>query len=230
MIKETKDAADIVLLIDDSGSMNLEHEWLLGMVPFMEAALIRAGVGDHDNRNRYCAIGFGGIGPLEPAHFLLVNGKKCFTAEQFPKARVQLKNAGLYEDGYEAIHFAITNVPFRDSPFIARNILLITDEGRSIIAQGQDLTKASIRDELLKNDILLNVVVKVTHNGTAGTSEVILGQSGHGITYLLRPNGGFVTSNFVFVATEVRGELRLHERVKDGEGGGGRRGGNMEGK
>ncbi|KAL5475415.1 hypothetical protein EMCRGX_G025228 [Ephydatia muelleri] len=159
---ETQDAADIVLLIDDSGSMQLEHEWLLAMVPYLEAALIKAGVGDYGNRNRYCAIAFGGIGPLEPAHFLLVNGEKCFTADQFPKAKIQLQNAGLNEDGYEAIHFAINNVPFRDSPFIAKNLLLITDEGRTAIPQGQDLTKAFIRDRLLKNGILLNVSDKDT--------------------------------------------------------------------
>ena len=201
---QTQDAADIVLLIDDSGSMNLEHEWLLGMVPFMEAALIRAGVGDHDNRNRYCAIAFGGIGPLEPAHFLLVNGEKCFTAEQFPKARVQLKNVGLYEDGYEAIHFAITNVPFRDSPFIAKNILLITDEGRTIIQQGQGLTKASIRDELLKNDALVNVIVSASYQDTANQAEVVLGQDGNGATYLLRSNGQHISNTDPLVITDVR--------------------------
>ena len=51
--------------------------------------------------------------------------------------RAQLLNAGLYEDGYEAIDFALKNIPFRDSPFIAKNIILITDEGRTPIPQGE---------------------------------------------------------------------------------------------
>lgn len=45
--------------------------------------------------------------------------------------------AGLNEDGYEAIQFAIDNVPFRNDPRIARNMLLITDEGRTVIPQGR---------------------------------------------------------------------------------------------
>ena len=40
---ESQDAADIVLLIDDSGSLNLEHEWLLVMVPLLEQMLVDAG-------------------------------------------------------------------------------------------------------------------------------------------------------------------------------------------
>ncbi|KAL5475417.1 hypothetical protein EMCRGX_G025231 [Ephydatia muelleri] len=199
---ETQDAADIVLLIDDSGSMQLEHEWLLAMVPYLEAALIKAGVGDYGNRNRYCAIAFGGIGPLEPAHFLLVNGEKCFTADQFPKARIQLKNVGLNEDGYEAIHFAINNVPFRDSPFIAKNVFLISDEGRTIIPQGQSLTKSSVRDELLNNDALLNVIVSVSYLDTSNRAEVVLGQDGNGVTYLLRPNGQYISNTDGLVITE----------------------------
>ena len=204
MTSETQDAADIVLLIDDSGSMQLEHEWLLAMVPYLEAALIKAGVGDFGIRNRYCAIAFGGIGTLEAAHFLLVNGEKCFTADQFPKARIQLKNVGLHEDGYEAIHFAINNVPFRDSPFIAKNVFLISDEGRSVITQGQSLTKSSIRDELLNSNTLLNVVVSVMYQDTANKAEMVLGQDGNGLTYLLRPNGQFIANSDGLVITEVR--------------------------
>ena len=212
---ETQDAADIVLLIDDSGSMQLEHEWLLAMVPYLEAALIKAGVGDYDNRNRYCAIAFGGIGPLEPAHFLLVNGEKCFTADQFPKAKIQLQNAGLNEDGYEAIHFAINNVPFRDSPFIAKNLLLITDEGRTAIPQGQDLTKAFIRDRLLKNGILLNVVATVTYNDTANATELVLGQSGTDTTYLIRPHGKYLVTRVGLAITKVcRNEVVMVMRTK----------------
>lgn len=41
--QSTQDAADIVLVIDDSGSMNREHEWLLIMIPLLEQVLIEAG-------------------------------------------------------------------------------------------------------------------------------------------------------------------------------------------
>ncbi len=39
----TQDAADIVLVIDESGTMSMEHEWLLVMIPLLESALIENG-------------------------------------------------------------------------------------------------------------------------------------------------------------------------------------------
>ena len=72
----------------------------------------------------------------------------CYSAADFPRAQTQLVTQGLDEDGYEAIHFALNNVPFRNSPFIAKNILLITDEGRTIIPEGVNITRQSIEQEL----------------------------------------------------------------------------------
>lgn len=39
----TQDAADIVLVVDESGSMINEQRWLLLMVPFLENILTNAG-------------------------------------------------------------------------------------------------------------------------------------------------------------------------------------------
>ena len=129
------------------------------------------GVGDGAVRNRYCAVAFGSFGTLRQGHFLLVNGERCFFAADFPQARVQLINAGLTEDGYEAMQFAIDNVPFRTSPFIAKNMILVTDEGRSVIPLGENITRTSIESELRNNNILLNVVVQADYQvlGDCGT-------------------------------------------------------------
>ena len=40
----TQDAADIVLVVDESGSMRTEHEWLLAMIPLLEERLVSAGI------------------------------------------------------------------------------------------------------------------------------------------------------------------------------------------
>ncbi len=40
----TQDAADIVLVIDESGTMSMEHEWLLVMIPLLESTLIENGI------------------------------------------------------------------------------------------------------------------------------------------------------------------------------------------
>ena len=101
---------------------------------------------------------------MEPGHFLPVNGQSCFTAAEFSQARVQLANAGLREDGYEALKFALDNVPFRrNNPFVAKNMILITDEGRNVIPQGENITRQSIEAELRRNGVLLNVVVQANY-------------------------------------------------------------------
>ena len=72
----------------------------------------------------------------------------CYSAADFPRAQAQLVTSGRIEDGYEAIQFVLNNVPFRNSPFIAKNILLITDEGRTVIPEGQNITRESIEAAL----------------------------------------------------------------------------------
>ena len=118
------------------------------------------GVGDGEVRNRYCAVAFGGFFEREQGHFLLVNGEPCFSAAEFPQARVQLRNSGLREDGYQAMKFALDNIPFRNNPFIAKNMIFITDEGRNEIPLGENITRQSIEAELRRDGVVLNVVVQ----------------------------------------------------------------------
>lgn len=105
-------------------------------------------MGNGDVRNRYCLIGFGSFVPFRAAHFRDVDGMLCYPASDFPRAQSQLVTAGIQEDGYQAIQFALDSVPFRNSPFIAKNILLITDEGREQIPEGVGITRESIEQEL----------------------------------------------------------------------------------
>lgn len=118
------------------------------MVYLMLCMHASLGVGDGDVRNRYCLIGFGSFKPFTTAHFRDVGGKVCYSAADFPRAQAQLLTQGRMEDGYEAIQFALDNVPFRNSPFIAKNILLITDEGRTVIPEGENITRQSIEQAI----------------------------------------------------------------------------------
>ena len=95
-------------------------------------------------RNRYCLVGYGGVLENATGHFR----QPCFLVSDFPRAQSQLATVGIEEDGYEAIQFALDNVPFRESPFIAKNIILITDEGRTVIDEGENITRESIQAEL----------------------------------------------------------------------------------
>lgn len=106
------------------------------------------GVGDGPVRNRYCLVGYGGVLENQTGHFQPVDGQPCFLASDFPRAQSQLQTLGIEEDGYEAIQFALDNAPFRESPFIAKNIILITDEGRTVIEEGENITRELIQAEL----------------------------------------------------------------------------------
>lgn len=77
-----------------------------------------------------------------------MDGMPCYSAADFPRAQAQLVTAGKIEDGYEAIQFVLDNIPFRNSPFIAKNILLITDEGRTVIPEGENITRQSIEQAI----------------------------------------------------------------------------------
>ena len=43
------------------------------------------GVGDGSVRNRYCSIAFGSLINQQAAHFLEVDGQRCFPASDFPR-------------------------------------------------------------------------------------------------------------------------------------------------
>ena len=51
-------AADVVLLVDESGSMAEEHAWLSAMIPLLDQALKEVDVGV-DLENRFGVVGFG---------------------------------------------------------------------------------------------------------------------------------------------------------------------------
>ena len=65
--------ADVVLVVDESGSMQGEHDWIEDMIPALEEALLARGIGP----NRYAIVGFGGVflGSVnhEQGHFLNLN-------------------------------------------------------------------------------------------------------------------------------------------------------------
>ena len=111
----------------------------------------------------------------------------------FLSSSAQLINAGFYEDGYEAIDFALRNVPFRESPFIAKNIILITDEGRSVIPEGENITRSSTQTALEQDSILLNVVVMADYQLGKEPDRTVLGVDASGVSYILEPNGQFST-------------------------------------
>lgn len=144
--------ADIIFVVDESGSMDTEHDWIGDMVTDLDSGLIAAGI----TGNRYGLVGFGGDG--DPVHLRghahLVGGDLFGTAAELSTAAGTLVLTGWIEDGYDGINFALDNYPFRSDAAV--NLVLITDEDRDDV--GGD-TYASTLAALQSESALLNVVV-----------------------------------------------------------------------
>lgn len=180
--------ADIVLVVDESGSMSTEHAWIDGMVASLNTALVSAGVGAGVDKNMFSLVGFGnGISTAANSGRLLTNLTSNLSAGgTWDLATNSLVITGGTEDGYAGLNFAATNVSFRAGS--KRNVILITDEDRD--NTNGALTSASILAQLKGLGALLNVVVDQTITGGK------LGTNGGAKTYAADGSGGFTVGPF----------------------------------
>jgi hypothetical protein len=180
--------ADVVFLVDESGSMDQEHAWLAGnLVPDLDTALGAEGI-----TAQYALVGFGGHDPggNDEPHKHLVGGGDFGTAAQFQTAAGTLVDDffGSVEDGYNAIDYALSNYTLSGD---AINFILVTDEDRD--NQNGSLTYAGTLAALNREDILLNVIVNADlRNATNGTA---LGIDADDNAYTADGSGGFTQSN-----------------------------------
>lgn len=178
--------ADIVFLVDESGSMSGEHAWIGGMVAALETNLIAAGV----TNNRYALVGFGSGLSSSPnlGRDLMtpVSGSSWGTATQFQTADNSLVISGSFEDGYSAINFTNTWSYRSDA---AVNYILITDEDRDV--GNTSLTYSSILSQLDGKNALLNVAVDAKYKDSTGS--FVLGVTGTDSYYKADGLGGFTT-------------------------------------
>jgi hypothetical protein len=148
---------DVVFLVDESGSMNTEHQWLGGGAPpgtppfvpsLLEAALVLANIGAGANANRYALVGFADTAHSvgQRAHKHLVGGGDWGTAAQLEAAAASgpgLSTTGGTEDGYDAISFSLNawaaNYVWRAGA--VKVLILVTDEDRDTLSGD---TKGSI--------------------------------------------------------------------------------------
>jgi hypothetical protein len=155
------DTADVIFVVDESGSMSGEHSWIGSMVTSLDTNLNSAGV----TNNRYALVGFGSS--TVQAH--TVQG---FTdASTLSTATGSLVINGGTEDGYDGIDYALSNFTFR--PTAALNIVLITDEDRdytSYYPYTQPTAYNNILAALTSHNALLNAVVDNPFGSDNGTA------------------------------------------------------------
>ena len=181
--------ADIVFLVDESGSMSGEHTWLGSMITSLEAGLTSAGVGTSD-ANRYSLVGFGGGG----SHFdpnphdmdtTTAAVDEWGSSTQFATATSSLVLTGGPEDGWNALDWAMNNLTYRAGAAV--NYILVTDEDRD--NTNSALSSSGLLSGLSGLNALLNVVVNnpFSCDGAGAALGVDNGKNG----YQADGSGGF---------------------------------------
>ena len=147
------EAADIVFIVDESGSMLGEHKWLRQLVFELENSLRLAEVGTSPSHpNMYALVGFARDEDNARGGVVI---QDLGTPQQLVSALEQLTLTGIFEDGYSGIDVALRNVSIR--PGTAKQTILITDEHRNVL--NFHLSRESITRELQRDGFKLNVVV-----------------------------------------------------------------------
>ena len=174
--------ADVVAIVDESGSMSGEHRWIGEFISKLEQGLVEQNIGEEDP-NLYGLVGFERY-PRE----ITVGGAKMGLASEFVTAADQLRLYGGTEDGWRSIKHVIDTYPLRDEG--ARNLILITDEDRDYTMY---ISYDAILAQLLANNILLNAVVNARF--TCGNGQSALGVDYTGTGYVADGSGGYTTCN-----------------------------------
>ena len=183
-------AADIILLVDESGSMEEEHSWIPAMTQSLDEALMEIGIGISP-KNYFGIVGFGDCDANNNLGRLLVDDSNQFaSAGNISNLLNELNIGGREEDGYSAIETALNGYPFRE---VARQFILITDEDRDVLAS--HLTRDLVRDILEASDVCLNAAI----------SEEFLGEEG------MRALGVDSFRNAYLYDPSVRSSFRVEE-------------------
>ena len=183
--------ADVVVLMDESGSMSGDQAWMKGAITSLDTGLIGAGL----TPNQYGSVGFAvGGGPGLTRYFNMpgpgTTNPPTLPASPFGTAAnfqtLAYSIAGGTEDGWAAIT-AANAMPFRSGA--ARNYILVTDEDRDASQAG--LTYAGVLASMTATGTLLNAIVDATF--TCSLTGQILGVASDGTCFAADGQGGFLT-------------------------------------
>jgi hypothetical protein len=193
-LAQAADYADVLFVIDESGSMFGEHAWLGSMVTSLESNLAANGIGVGADPNQYALVGFGASsGHGTSGHKHAVGGGDWGTAAQLSTATSGLVISGYTEDGWEAMNFALNNYSFRSGAGL--NVVLITDEDRDNI--DGSLTYNGMLSLLNSKGGILNVVVDADMEAPGTVAPIaqvtVLGIDSDSDGYQADGSGGYNT-------------------------------------
>lgn len=168
--------ADVVVVVDESGSMGGEHAWLPGMISSLDTALAGKGI-----TGNFALVGFGAS---SPAPHLLTD---FTTAAGFGTAAGSLVTSGGFEDGYDGIDYAFSTVSWTAGS--ARNVILVTDEDRDV--NDATVTLTSVAGLFSSTGALWNTVNDALFSSDSTAAGGILGIDSDGNAYKADGVGGF---------------------------------------
>ncbi len=175
-------SADVVIVIDESGSMDTEHGWVGEMGVLLDAHLVLNNIGSSNTQNQFGLIGY----ESSPRPLDVGNQTPMGNAADFYLAADQLRLTGGTEDGYRALKYAIDNLPFGTGS--ARNLILVTDEDRDVVSAD---TFESLKADIQASNFILNVAVNSRFK--CGDDRPALGIAGNGLGLLADGTGGYQT-------------------------------------
>ena len=147
-------AADVIFVVDESGSMQNSHEWIRMVVPLLDESFKDRGLGIGLRDNLFALVGFG-QNMIPEREGVVLTG--LTSVEGFLNASHGLSEDGLFEDGYSAIEVALDQIALRDDSH--RLMIFISNEPRVTLIGKEDLTRATIEQRLRENNFILNSIV-----------------------------------------------------------------------
>ncbi|MET4698257.1 outer membrane autotransporter protein [Constrictibacter sp. MBR-5] len=178
-VEASAQAIDFVTIMDESGSMGGEQDFIRQLVPDLDAALAGRGRAD----NQYGLVGYGAGNPA-PRKFP-IGGNDLGSVADFVAASNALQTSGGFEDGYDGIDFALNNIAYRQGS--DRFLLLVTDEDRD---NGKPaLTFASIQTALQASNARLFGIVNQQITTPQGQEAMLTDGTN---AYVADGQGGFV--------------------------------------
>ncbi|MFK7736414.1 MAG: GEVED domain-containing protein [Pirellulaceae bacterium] len=188
-VDEDVDFVDVIVVMDESGSMFGAQQFAIGLIADLDANLQAAGIGSSAaGINLFGLVGFGG----DPADARSIpvgtNGDLFGTSQEYATASANLTINGFQEDGYDGINFALDTYEFREDA--EKFIILVTDEPRNIL--DASLTFDSTRDRLEAADVTLEGILSVFITDNQGSQALALDSADN--AYSADGNGGFTTS------------------------------------
>lgn len=190
--------ADIVVVMDESGSMLATQQFSVELVAQLDAALQAAGIGiSRGGENRFGLVGFGASAEDPRSIPLGPNGQLFGSSVEYATAAANLEISGVIEDGYAGVNFVLDNYAFR--PGAEKFIILATDEDRDVI--NPSFTFDSTLSRLRAADVSLQGILGVFVVDQALNEALAI--NSNNTVYLADGNGGFTTSpnGSIFFAT-----------------------------